>query len=183
MCRSTCPELQNLGWAQNYQSTTDSSLCVVLWWQRSAHLLPSQSNHVKRTVHEATRHDLLGVFCKHCIIHTVVGSHVLSREWKKHAWLFDLTRLSMLILRMGVRELFWSLPWSSHESSFGATSLEAWRGWIQTLLCHQAPGCWSFHASWPTGDIWMALPQYLWRGLTSCWSHNEWWFLKLTYLS
>ncbi len=53
------------------------------------------------------------------------------------------------------------LPLSWHESSCGATSLEVWKGWIQTLLCHRAPGCSSFHASWPTGDISVTHPQYL----------------------
>lgn len=45
------------------------------------------------------------------------------------------------------------LPWSSREFFCAATSLWVWRGWIQILLSHQAPGCWSFHASWPTGTF------------------------------
>lgn len=71
----------------NYTGFTDSGLHVLLWWQReTAHLLPGQSDHVQRTVHETARHDLLGVLRKHSIIYTVVGSHVLSKERKKHMW-------------------------------------------------------------------------------------------------
>lgn len=69
----------------NHTGINDSSLCVhPLWWQQIDHLLPGQSDHVQRAVHKATRHNLLEVFCEHCVIYTVVCSHVLSKEWKKH---------------------------------------------------------------------------------------------------
>lgn len=44
-----------------------------------AHLLPCQCDHVQRSVHEAASHDLLPIFCEHCIIHTMIGCHILSK--------------------------------------------------------------------------------------------------------
>lgn len=83
MWRSTCAGSQNF--EHKPQGIDDSSLCVhPLWWQQIDHLLPGQSDHVQRAVHKATRHNLLEVFCEHCVIYTVVCSHVLSKEWKKH---------------------------------------------------------------------------------------------------
>lgn len=65
----------------NYIGIADISLGVKMCWQKKRdHLLPSQSDHVQRAIHETTCHDLLGVFCEHCVIYTVVGGHVLSRE-------------------------------------------------------------------------------------------------------
>lgn len=49
-------------------------------WQKSGHLLPGQRDHVQGAVHEAARHHLLGVFCEHGVIHTVVCSHVLEAQ-------------------------------------------------------------------------------------------------------
>lgn len=48
------------------------------------HLLPGQGDHVQRAVHEATCEDLLQVFCEHSVVHTVVGSHVLSKEGERN---------------------------------------------------------------------------------------------------
>lgn len=67
----------------NYTGITDIRLCLLLWWRKRDHLLPGQGDHIQRAVHKATCHDLLGVFCEHRVINAVVGSHVLSKEWKK----------------------------------------------------------------------------------------------------
>ena len=70
----------------NYTQTLLTAFCVCCCDDKreTIHLLPSQSDHVQRAVHEATCDHLLGVFCEHCVIYTVVGGHVLLKEWQKH---------------------------------------------------------------------------------------------------
>lgn len=49
------------------------------------HLLPGQSDHVQRAVHEATCQDLLQVLREHGVVDTVVCGHILPKKesWKR----------------------------------------------------------------------------------------------------
>lgn len=79
----------------------DSNLCYCDG-DRWHHLLCGQSDHVQRAIHESTHHHLLGVFCEHGVIYTVVGSYILSKT-KTGTVMHSLTEFNLMLLMCSVR--------------------------------------------------------------------------------